>query len=219
MGSLGGRRIAPDRKNEIGLRIRGNSMKRRTVLQSLAALVAIRPLTRLELFAQPAALNDTQITTLKAIAEVVLPSAIGADGRDEAVARFVAWVRNYKEGADRGHGYGNSQLSAPTGPSPAARYPAQFAALDKAAVDQGGTSFRALPLAARRPIVEAALNAPQPVTRLPNRPTGANLIADFMGLYFSSAEAVDLCYRAEIQRDTCRGLEGSEQAPRSTGGR
>jgi hypothetical protein len=188
-------------------------MKRRTVLQSLAALVAVPRLTRLELFAQAPPLNDTEITTLKAIAEVVLPSALGADGRDLAVAEFVAWVRNYKEGADRGHGYGNAQLQQPTGPSPAARYAAQFAALDKAASDQGAASFRALPVAARRPIVEAALNTPQPVTRLPGRPTGANLIADFMGLYFSSADAVDLCYRAEIQRDTCRGLEGSEQPP------
>ena len=192
-------------------------MKRRTVLQSLAALVAVPRFTGLKLFAQTSALGDTEITTLKAIAEVVLPSALGAQGRDDAVAQFVAWVRNYKEGADRGHGYGNSQLSPPTGPSPAARYPAQFAALDKAAADQSAASFAKLPLAARRTIVESALNTPQPVTRLPARPTGANLIADFMGLYFNSADAVDLCYRAGIQRDTCRGLEGSEQAPKGLG--
>jgi len=196
-------------------------MRRRTVLQSLAAVVVVRPLTKLGLLAQsaqPSALKDREIATIKAIAEVTLPSAAGAEGRDQGVAQFVAWVRNYKEGADRGHGYGNSQLAQPTGPSPASRYPAQFAALDKAAADQGAASFAALAPAARRAIVENALNTPQPTTRLPARPTGANLIADFMGLYFNSPEAVDLCYRAAIERDTCRGLENSEQAPRPLGG-
>ena len=147
------------------------------------------------------------------MAEIVLPRAIGQDGRDKAVAGFVAWVRNYREGADTGHGYGSSTLSRPTGASPAARYPAQFAALDAAARTQNGTSFAALPLDRRRTVIEAALNLPQPVTRLPPRPTGANLIADFMGLYFNSADAHDLCYNAEIGRDTCRSLEGSDQAP------
>jgi hypothetical protein len=192
-------------------------MKRRMVLQSIAAFVAVRPFTRLRLFAQNS-LSEADIATLKAIAEVTLPASAGAAGRDKAVEQFVRWVRNYKEGADRGHGYGNSQLSPPAGPSPAARYPAQFAALDKAAADEGASSFAKLPVAARRAIVESALNTPQPVTRLPARPTGANLVADFMGLYFNSAEAVDLCYRAAIERDTCRGLDNSEQAPRPLGG-
>ncbi len=193
-------------------------MDRRTVLQSLVALVAVPRVAELDALTQAPALNDSQVATLKAIAEVVLPSSLGAGGREQAVVAFASWVRNYKEGADRGHGYGNSQLSAPTGPSPAARYPAQFAALDKAAADRGGSTFAALPAGARREVIEAALNTPQPITRLPARPTGANLVADFMGLYFASAEAVDLCYRAEIERDTCRGLEGSEQAPRPKGG-
>jgi hypothetical protein len=194
-------------------------MKRRTLLQSFLGVVVAAPWSRWRLSAQSAGLTAANIAALKAIAEVTLPSAAGADGRDLAVTQFAGWVRNYKEGADRGHGYGNSQLSAPTGASPAARYPAQFAALDKAAVDQGAASFAAAPIAVRRAIVENALNTPQPVTRLAARPTGANLVADFVGMYFNGAEAADLCYRAEIQRDTCRGLEGSEQAPRPIGGR
>jgi hypothetical protein len=194
-------------------------MKRRTLLKSLAAVVAVRPLSELGLLAQTASFGDREIATLTAIADVVLPTALGATGRDREVARFVAWVRNYREGADRGGGYGNAQLSPPTGPSPAARYPAQFAALDKAAQAQGGTSFAALPLDRRRVVVEAALNDPQPVTRLPARPTGANLVADVLGYYFSSAAATDLCYNAAIGRDTCRGLDGSDQPPPPLGGR
>ena len=190
-------------------------MKRRTLLQSFVGAFVATPLARWRAAARTVDdLSEAQVATLKGIAEVVVPTAAGAEGRDRAVAQFTAWVANYKAGADRGHGYGSSTLSQPTGPSPAARYPEQFAALDQAARGQGAASFAAAPLAVRRAIVENALNTPQAVTRLPNRPTGANLVADFMGMYFSSAEAMDLCYQAEIGRDTCRGLEGSEQAPR-----
>jgi len=193
-------------------------MKRRTLLQSFIGAFVATPLARWRVAAQTVDdLTESQIATLNAIAEVVVPAAAGAEGRQRAVAQFTAWVANYKPGADRGHGYGNSQLSQPTGPSPAARYPDQFAALDQAARGPGAASFAAAPLAVRRTIVENTLNAPQPVTRLPSRPTGANLVADFMGMYFSSAEAMDLCYQAEIGRDTCRGLENSERQPKAMG--
>jgi hypothetical protein len=56
------------------------------------------------------------------------------------------------------------------------------------------------------------------VNRLPARPTGANLVADFMGLYFNSGDAWDLCYHAEIGRDRCRALDGSDQPPPPFGG-
>jgi hypothetical protein len=197
------------------------AMKRRTWIRTLAAAFVSRPIFGLRLFARQAELPRENIAALSAIAEVALPAAIGVTGRDKAVADFVAWVRNYKEGADTGHSYGASTLARPTGASPAARYPPQFAALDKAAGDQGAASFVALSLEKRRVVIEAMLSTPQPVMRLPARPTGANLVADFMGLYFNSGDAFDLCYRAEIGRDNCRTLDGSDLPPRplTTGGR
>jgi hypothetical protein len=189
-------------------------MNRSDALKSLAAVAALPALTASDLVAQTTDFTPAQIATLRALAEVALPSSLGADGRDDAVRRFVTWVRGYKPGADRGHGYGNSQLSAPTGPSPASRYPAQFDALDAAAKTRGAATFAALTLVARRAVVEAALNDPQRVTQMPARPNGANLVADFMGLYFNGADARDVAYNAAIGRDTCRGLDGSDQAPR-----
>jgi hypothetical protein len=62
-------------------------------------------------------------------------------------------------------------------------------------------------------VIEAALSTPQPVANLPARPTGANLVADFMGFYFNSPDATDLAYQRAIMRDTCRGLPGSEKEP------
>ena len=188
-------------------------MKRRTLLKSVAALATAPALSGVDLFGQSAQLTEAHFATLKAVAEIVLPSALSAGDRDAVVDRFAGWVRNYKEGADRGHGYGDSRLTAPTGASPAARYPAQFAALDDAARSRGGTTFAALARDQRRLVIEAALSTPQPVNNLPARPTGANLVADFMGLYFQSADATDLAYQRAIGRDTCRGLPGSEKEP------
>ena len=195
-------------------------MKRRTLLQSIATLLFTGPLGRLTLRGQTAAtaptvtlLTEGQVATLNAVAAVVLPSAIGDAGRTAAVDRFVRWVKDYREGADRGHSYGSSTLSQRSGPSPAAKYPAQFEALDEQARARGSASFAALAMEQRREILEAALDQPQRVTNLPGRPNGANLVADFMGYYFTSGDGYDLAYEAAIGRDLCRGLEGSDRAP------
>ena len=194
-------------------------MNRRRLLQSFAAAIVARPVAaRAATQTQAPALADRDVATLRAIAEVVLPQAIGPAARERAVARFVAWHRNYREGADRGHGYGSSTLASPAGPPPAARYPPQFAALDQAARDRGAANVAALAPDARRAVIEAALDGPPRVNRLPARPTGANLVADFMGLYFNSGDAWDLCYNAEIGRDRCRALDGSDQPPPPFGG-
>jgi hypothetical protein len=149
--------------------------------------------------------------TLLPIAEVVLPAELGADGRRDATAAFVRWIRNYKEGADTDHGYGNTRIRS-TGPSPARNYPAQLNTLDEAARGRGAARFAEAPLDVRRAIVEAALAAAK-VERLPSRPTGAHVASDLMGHYFNSPAAEDRCYRAAIGRDSCRGLPGSEMRP------
>ena len=189
-------------------------MLRRTVLKSLAAAFAVRPAATIAQQAPVATtFSATEVETLNAIADVVLPEEIGADARRRAVAVFVSWFTNYRQGADMGHGYGASTLRAPAGPSPFSRYAAQFSALDAAATARGSQTFRALPIADRRAVVEQFLNEPQPVNRLPGTPTGANLIADLMGSYFTSANALDACYGVQILRDSCRALDNSEAAP------
>ena len=172
------------------------TISRRAALKSLGAVPFLR-------FEQP---GDR--ATLAAIAEVVLPSE--AD-RAAAVTAFTGWIAGYKEGADTDHGYGNTRVRN-TGPSPARNYPAQMAALEAAARAQGAAGFAAAPLEQRRALVEAAI-ADAKVDRLPARPTGAHVAADLMGHYFNSPAASDLCYRAAIGRDACRGLAGSENKP------
>jgi hypothetical protein len=198
-------------------------MNRRSLLKSFAAIFVARPVVGLAGRAQtdspagPFAARD--VVTLGAIAEVVLPSGLGVAGRRRAVDRFIAWFAKYRAGADMGHGYGAATLRAASGPSPITRYPPQFAAIDAAAVARGATTLAALPIAARLEVIEAFLNQPQPVNRLPTQPSGTNLVADFMGSYFSSQDAWDLCYQAEIRRDSCRTLDDSTKAPAPIRGR
>jgi hypothetical protein len=196
-------------------------MNRRMWLWSFAAGMLAAPFRRLKAYArvQSPAPSTTDAATLEAIAEIVLPSDLGADGRTRVVAAFLAWIKDYKEGADRGYGYGASTLSAPSGPSPAARYPEQLTALDATARTSGAASFAALPATARRAQIEASLTAMPGGARLSARPSGANVIADLMGFYFNSADAWNLAYRARIDRDSCRALAGSEQPPAPLGSR
>lgn len=195
-------------------------LNRRTVLQWIGALAATRPWTRVWASTQrsgaarASAFTVAQTAALSGIAEVVLPTALTPADRDGVVRRFVAWHDNYKAGADMGHGYGNSTLRAPSGPAVVGRYAGQFTQLDDAAKAAGARVFALAPLAARRTIVESALGT---LNRLPQRPTGANLVADFTGFYFNSSAATDLAYNAQILRDQCRGLDGSDRAPAALG--
>jgi hypothetical protein len=190
-------------------------MRRRALLKSIVAVLFVGPIARLRLLAQGpgASLSAANVATLNAVAEIVLPSALGNAGRADAVDRFARWIRNYREGVDRGHSYGASTLSPLTGPSPAARYPPQFAALEQLAGTHGAASFAALPLDKRHEVIESVLNQAQRVANMPAHPNGASLVADFMGFYFGSADAYDLAYDAAIGRDSCRGLDGSDRAP------
>lgn len=191
-------------------------MTRRTLLRWAAVLAATWPLSSLKVLAvarrQPTRLTPEHSATLRAVADVVLPSTLSIDDRQLAVTLFADWVANYREGAEVGPGYGSPRLRT-TGPSPTAAYPAQLAALEAAARAGGAASLNVASLEARRAVIEAALTTPQRITQLPARPNGAHVVADFMGLFFHGQQGYNLAYRAAINREECRGLAGSEKAP------
>jgi hypothetical protein len=60
--------------------------------------------------------------------------------------------------------------------------------------------------------VEAALEKTKLID-LPRTPDGRHVAADLMAFYFRSSDGNDLCYRAAIGRDQCRGLKGSDNPP------
>ena len=188
---------------------------RRVVLKTIASAAAVGPsgpsVAADPLQNQPGSLD---VRTLGAIGDAVLPSELGASGRAEVVKAFVRWIREYHEDADMDHGYGFTRIRR-TGPSPVRRYPAQLAALDRAAAQRKpGGSLASLPIGDRRAVIADALRDAT-IDRLPGRPSGGHIASDLMAFYFNSSDAHDLCYEARIGRDTCRGLPGSERPPES----
>jgi hypothetical protein len=176
-------------------------MKRRRLLQLLLGTLAALP-AKVRLFAQSSPLTGLDETRLNAMADIVLPSELGADGRSRVVEAFLRWLRDYRPDADLGHGYGFTRLRR-GGPSPSANYHAQLEALEQA-IEENGRD--------RRVAIETAIQKSK-VERLPARPDGGHVATDLMAFYFSSEEANDLAYRAAIRRESCRGLDGSQNRP------
>jgi hypothetical protein len=163
-------------------------MQRRTLLGWLASLGIGRAQT----------FPGDRAEHLRALARVVLPSEIDAAKTADS---FAAWVRGYREGAEMDHGYGFTRLRSKSA-LPVSSYLAQLAALGTHPTSES---------------VAAALDAAK-ITDLPRTPDGRHIAADLMAFYFRSSDANDLCYRAAIGRDQCRGLAGSENAPRELRG-
>jgi hypothetical protein len=167
---------------------------RRILLRWLAAL---RPLRA---WAQTAAFPADQAESLRLLAALVLPSELGAAGLENAAAQFERWVRDYRPGAEMDHGYGFTRLRSKP-PSPASTYLRQLQELRLTG-----------DLQSDRAAVEAALDQSN-IAALPLTPDGKHVASDLMAFFFRSSAANDLCYRARIGRDECRGLPGSGREP------
>jgi hypothetical protein len=189
-------------------------MTRRLWLRLVGVVAATWPLSSLRGFAWTQAQSTPPLNTvtLNAVAEAVLPSALTAEERADAVAAFVEWVAGYRANADAGHGYGNTRLRR-TGPSPASAYPDQLAALDTAARAEGAATLAAMSVDARRRVIEAALTTPTRVAQMPSQPNGTHVVTDFMGQFFHGPQGYNLAYGAAINRLDCRGLAGSDAPP------
>ena len=161
---------------------------RRTLIKGFAGGAAA-------LWAADESFPQDQEATLEALAFVALPSSLGRAKTDELAMKFVRWVRGYAPGAEMEHGYGFTRIESRP-PSPGPRYVEQLREL---AVKGVGVDS-----------VEAAL---KDVKGLPRVPAGANVVADLMSFYFFSAEALDLCYDADIRVDACRGFERVGESP------
>jgi hypothetical protein len=185
-------------------------MQRRTLLQMIGTATVAVPFSRVRLWAQPRELTSDAIASLRDLAPTVLPASIGANRVQEAVDRFVAWTRGYREGVALAHGYGHPRLQK-SGASPVAGYLAQLSAIDAEARARGGR-FSTLDLEARRAILDASIGKAG-VRNLPSRPTGQHVVVDLMALYFRSSEANDDCYRAMIQREVCRPIAITTRRP------
>ncbi len=178
-------------------------MRRRTLLRWIASLGSAIRLAGLRSWAQTAGFPGDEAPALDALAAIVLPSELGANGIRSVAQGFERWVRDYRPGAEMDHGYGFTRLrNKPSSPAPA--YLGQLEALRPALTSGDATS--------RQKAVEAALEEAK-ITDLPRSPDGRHVAADLMAFYFRGSDANDLCYRAAIGRDKCRTLAGSQNPP------
>jgi len=159
--------------------------------------MGVLPLARVRAWAQTAAFPGDYGDRLAALATVVLPAELGAARIRSITQAFEKWAREYRAGAEMDHGYGFTRLrTKPMSPAPG--YLKQLAAL---------------PPALTTAAVIAAIEEAR-ITDLPRTPDGRHVATDLMAFYFRGSDANDLCYRAAIGRDQCRGLAGSEKAPK-----
>lgn len=201
-------------------------MRRRTLLQRAAAVLAMVPFDRIRVFAQPRELTPAAVAMLRVVAATVLPASLGAARIDEVADRFVAWTRGYREGVALAHGYGHPRL-VKSGASPVPAYIRQLAALEAEALRHSsgqalrqssgqarakGGRWEALDLETRRAILDASF-AQAGVRSLPPRPAGQHVVADLMAFYFRSSEANDLAYNALINREVCRPIAITTRKP------
>jgi hypothetical protein len=190
-------------------------MERRTFLSWLISGTVALPLRGLKLHAQAAALRAESLTTLRAVAPVLLPSELQTAGHDKVVNDFVQWLATYRSGAERSWGYGHPRKSGTT-PIDPARYDAQLRELDDRARTRGGV-LNTLSNDARRAIVVEAIEAAS-VRELPSLPNGQHVCTDMMSFFYTAPPALDLAYRAQIRRASCRGLAGAHARPNAIAG-
>jgi len=186
------------------------TLSRRTFLASLAAAVPLTLIVRRAHAAARAHL-ESDPATFDALADVVLPSALGKAGIRRAAAAFREWGAGYRASAELNHGYGTSRLRS-SGPTPLTRWTQQLDALDAAARAAHRKPFRELSPADRVALVREAL-AGQRLDRMPAVGDATHVALALLSHFYDSSAATDLCYQAQIGRSTCRRLADSSRKP------
>jgi hypothetical protein len=185
-------------------------LSRRAFLGWMASVVPVALVVRR---AHAAAVLDLQAgsTTLRALADVVLPSELGSAGVAAEVGAFQRWISGYREGAEANHAYGSSRVRN-LGPTPATVWMRQLDELDAKARASSGKAFAALAFADRQKLVREELSAER--TASIGDVAGASHVGfAILAHFFTGPQANDLCYDAKIGKSTCRPLASSTAKP------
>lgn len=197
---------------------------RRTFLKRSAAVVpaiALAPETAASLYARPqneaapAAPTTLDPVLLGAVGAAVLPTAeLGKSGVDQAVRGFQAWLDGYEPVAELNHGYFSAEIRyAPADPGP--RWRAQLEALDAEARKRHEVGFAELDPANRRTLLARHIGR-EGANGLPGPARADHVVVGLLAWFYATSEANDLCYRARIRKQECRGLEGVGRPPEAT---
>lgn len=148
--------------------------------------------------------------TLRAVADAVLPSELGDEGRERAVAAFERWADGLEPVAELAHPYLVPETRY-SGPDPRPGWAAQLEGLEKECRARHGSPLADLDVAGRRKLLARGVGQTGPGL---GSPANANHIAvALMAHFFASPVATDMCYGRTIAKQQCRGLEGAGGEP------
>lgn len=149
-------------------------------------------------------------STLRAVAEAVLPAELGDKGRERAVTAFERWSDGLEPIAELSHPYLVPETRY-SGPDPRPGWAAQLQGLEKECRARHGIDLADLDVAGRRKLLARGVGQAGPGL---GSPANANHVAiALMAQFFASPVATDMCYRRTIARQQCRGLEGAGAEP------
>ena len=183
----------------------------------LGWVVGIVPVAAIARRAHAAAIAELEAApqTLDALGLAILPTELGEAQIKRIVAGFRRWIDDYREGAELLHPYGGSRLAV-TGATPATRWMPQLDALEAASLKTYGSAFSAIGVPERRTLVREALSAERG-TGIPAPDRANHVAAALLGFFYATPQATDLCYEANIGRNTCRPLAASPNRPTARG--
>jgi hypothetical protein len=202
-------RNLPDSGEGTGGQDRRTFLKRSSVAISAAALAGCAPQTDSG-GADATAADRLHEALLHALAEVVLPGELGAEGRRQAVVAFQAWAYAYEPVAELNHGYGTSLVRySPADPVPG--WQAQLEALDLESRARVGTGFADMAPAGRAELVRHGLT--DQGGTLPDPLQARHVAVALLAHWSASPQAVDLCYGRLVSPRTCRGIAETSALP------
>ncbi len=149
---------------------------------------------------------------LEALARIVLPrTALGDAGVRRLSGEFLDWLHAFEPVSERDHPYYSSEINYGP-PDPAPLWGAQLEALDIEAQQRFDTGFPQLSEDQQTAILDRQLpkNIPQDLPYAGNAP---HVAIGLIAWFYDTAEANDLALRAQIHRQSCRGLATGPHKP------
>ncbi len=149
---------------------------------------------------------------LEALARIVLPrTALGDAGVRRLSGEFLDWLHAFEPVSERDHPYYSSEINYGP-PDPAPLWGAQLEALDIEAQQRFDTGFPQLSEDQQTAILDRQLpkNVPQD---LPYAGDAPHVAIGLIAWFYATAEANDLALRAQVARQSCRGLASGPHKP------
>lgn len=149
---------------------------------------------------------------LEALAMIVLPgTALGDAGVRRVSGEFLDWLREFEPVSERDHPYYSAEINYGP-PDPAPLWGAQLEALDIEAQNRFDIGFSQLGADRQKSILDRQLPKHIPQD-LPYAGDAPHVAIGLLAWFYATAEANDLALRAQIHRQSCRGLASGPHKP------